>query len=133
MALEGRGASQRLAAKRRKSPRHDQSRRKTPRRAASPPVAPVPSKHTPPEAERRQLTVQFCDLVGSTALSARAGSRRLSSSCPGAISKRAPRSSSDMRATWRSIWDDGLLVYFGYPTAHEDDARRAVRTGAGDY
>jgi hypothetical protein len=62
-----RGASQRPAANRRKDQATPRAR-KTPRRVASPPVP--PSRPTPAEAERRQLTVMFCDLVGSTALSA---------------------------------------------------------------
>ena len=80
------------------------------------------------QAERRQLTVLFCDLVGSTALSARldpedmAGVIRAYRQCCGEVVAR---------------WDghvarymgDGVLVYFGYPRAHEGDAERAVRAG----
>jgi class 3 adenylate cyclase/predicted ATPase len=79
-------------------------------------------------AERRQLTVIFCDMVGSTALSEQLD----------------PEDVRDIIAAYREIcaravehYDgfiaryvgDGVLVYFGYPKAHEDDAERAVRTG----
>ena len=84
----------------------------------------------PIDAERRQLTVLFCDLVDSTPLS-----RQLDP--------------EDLREVMRAYYDscgrvierfggyiaqylgDGLLVFFGYPQAHEDDARRAVRAGMG--
>jgi class 3 adenylate cyclase/predicted ATPase len=76
--------------------------------------------------ERRQLTVMFCDLVGSTALSARLDPEDLS----GLI-----RSYQACVATTIARFDgfvaryvgDGVLIYFGYPQAHEDDAERAVR------
>jgi class 3 adenylate cyclase len=94
----------------------------------------APSPTTPPSnaaaasAERRQLTVMFCDLVGSTDLSARLD----------------PEEMRDLIAVYRKcVTDavarfdgfiarylgDGVLVYFGYPQAHEDDAERAVRAG----
>ncbi len=79
------------------------------------------------EAERRQLTVMFCDLVGSTALSERLDPEELREvvsayheTCAGAISRYAGHTAQHL--------GDGLLVYFGYPVAHEDDAPRAVRT-----
>jgi class 3 adenylate cyclase/predicted ATPase len=92
---------------------------------ATPRDAPAPAG-----AERRQLTVMFCDLVGSTALSARLD----------------PEDLRDVVATYHravagivagfdgfvaKYMGDGVLVYFGYPRAHEDDAERAVRAGLG--
>src|SRR2546423_8766642 len=82
----------------------------------------------PSDAERRQLTVMFCDLVDSTTLS----------------SQLDPEDYRDMVRAYQRVCaeditrfdghiaqllGDGLLVYFGYPQAHEDDAQRAVRTG----
>ena len=79
--------------------------------------------------ERRQLTVLFCDLVGSTELSARLDPedlrdvmRRLSG-----VLHRGGRGAAT--ATSPSYMGDGVLAYFGYPQAHEDDAERAVRAG----
>src|ERR1700745_3715900 len=81
-----------------------------------------------PEAERRQLTVMFCDLVGSTALSERLDPEELrevvrayQETCTGVIRRYEGHIAQHL--------GDGLLVSFGYPVAHEDDARRAVRTG----
>jgi Adenylate and Guanylate cyclase catalytic domain len=91
------------------------------------PASPVVTSRTP-EAERRQLTVMFCDLVDSTELS----------------SQLDPEDYRDMVRAYQRVCSevitrfdghiaqllgDGLLVYFGYPQAHEDDAQRAVRTG----
>ncbi|TDJ70539.1 MAG: adenylate cyclase, partial [Proteobacteria bacterium] len=80
------------------------------------------------EAERRQLTVMFCDLVGSTALSAQYDPEDLShivrtyqDACAGIISR--------YEGYIARFMGDGMLVYFGYPQAHEDDAERALRTG----
>jgi len=88
---------------------------------------PVPNTQ-PPEAERRQLTVMFCDLVGSTALSEqldpeelREVTRAYQQTCAGVISR--------FEGYIAQYLGDGLLVYFGYPAAHEDDAARAVRAG----
>jgi class 3 adenylate cyclase len=79
-------------------------------------------------AERRQLTVMFCDLVGSTALSAqldpeelRAVVRSYQETCTDVIRRYEGHIAQHL--------GDGLLVYFGYPQAHEDDAQRAVRAG----
>ncbi len=94
-------------------------------------VAPQPQAKTvrgPLEADRRQLTVMFADLVGSTALSARLD----------------PEDLRDVMGAWRQcaaglvahsggqviqFMGDGILALFGYPRAHEADAERAVRTG----
>ena len=80
------------------------------------------------EAERRQLTVMFCDLAGSTALSERLDPEDL---------REVLRAYQEICAEVTGRYDgyiakyigDGLLVYFGYPQAHEDDAQRAVRAG----
>jgi class 3 adenylate cyclase/tetratricopeptide (TPR) repeat protein len=81
-----------------------------------------------PEAERRQLTVMFCDLVGSTGLS-----RHLDPEDLRALLDRYQGTCAQIIGRYEGhiarYVGDGLLVYFGYPTAHEDDARRAVRAG----
>src|SRR6266446_3298430 len=94
------------------------------------PVEALPPEPRSPEAERRQLTVMFCDLVDSTRLS----------------SQLDPEEYRDMVRAYQHVCSevitrfdghiaqllgDGLLVYFGYPQAHEDDVQRAVRTGLG--
>ena len=93
-------------------------------------VEPLSTASPSLDAERRQLTVMFCDLVDSTKLS----------------SQLDPEDYRDMVRTYQKVCTeviqryeghiaqllgDGLLVYFGYPQAHEDDAHRAVRTGLG--
>jgi class 3 adenylate cyclase/predicted ATPase len=95
------------------------------------PQTPRPSSVSAiPEAERRQLTVLFCDLVGSTALSAqldpedlREVVRAYQDTCAKVIAR--------FEGSIAQYLGDGLLVYFGYPLAHEDDAPRAVRAGLG--
>jgi len=80
------------------------------------------------DAERRQLTVMFCDLVGSTALAARLDPedlREVLAAYHRALAD-VVRSFDGFVAKYMS---DGVLVYFGYPRAHEDDAERAVRAG----
>jgi Adenylate and Guanylate cyclase catalytic domain len=87
---------------------------------------------TPPasDAERRQLTVLFCDLVDST---------RLASELDPEDLREVVRAYQEACAKVIARFDghiaqylgDGLLVYFGYPLAHEDDAQRAVRAGLG--
>jgi class 3 adenylate cyclase len=94
-----------------------------------PPSAPVATQPTQrDEAERRQLTVMFCDLVGSTALSATLDPEDLRGiistyhrCCTDAIEQ-----SGGFVAKYMG---DGVLAYFGYPQAHEHDAERAVRAG----
>ena len=90
---------------------------------------PLEARHTP-AAERRQLTVLFCDLVDSTALAGRLDPedyrevvRAYQDTCAAIIQRFAGHIAQYL--------GDGLLVYFGYPQAHEDDAQRAVRTGLG--
>jgi class 3 adenylate cyclase len=89
-----------------------------------------PAEPRSPEAERRQLTVMFCDLVDSTKLSSqldpedyREVVRAYQSACTEVIQR--------YDGHIAQLLGDGLLVYFGYPQAHEDDAQRAVRTGLG--
>src|SRR5262249_34989002 len=83
-----------------------------------------------PEAERRQLTVMFCDLVESTRLSSQLDPeeyrdvvRAYQAACAEVIRR--------FDGHIAQYLGDGLLVYSGYPQAHEDDAQRAVRTGLG--
>src|SRR6266446_2844491 len=82
------------------------------------------------KAERRQLTVMFCDVVDSTALSGQLDPEDLRT-----IVHAYQKVCSDVIARFdghiAQLLGDGLLVYFGYPQAHEDDAQRAVRTGLG--
>ena len=94
--------------------------------AASRPSAPI----SPPtiDAERRQLTVMFCDLVGSTALSTRHDPedlRELIGDYHRAVAETVGRFDGFVA----KYMGDGVLIYFGYPQAHEDDAERAVRAG----
>jgi class 3 adenylate cyclase/predicted ATPase len=85
---------------------------------------------SPPDAERRQLTVMFCDLVDSTALSGQLDPEDLRE-----VVRAYHQVCSDVIIRFdgyiAQLLGDGLLVYFGYPQAHEDDAQRAVRTGLG--
>jgi predicted ATPase/class 3 adenylate cyclase len=96
---------------------------KTPGAASLAP--PLPAKDV---AERRQLTVMFCDLVGSTAISARLDPEDLSSVI-GAFQKACVSAVTAFGGSIAKYMGDGVLVYFGYPEAHEDDAERAVRAG----
>lgn len=80
--------------------------------------------------ERRQITIMFCDLVGSTALSHRLDPEEL-----GAVIKdfqfEAEALVESFEGHVAQYLGDGLLIYFGYPRAHENDAERAVRAGLG--
>src|SRR5262249_44804168 len=81
-------------------------------------------------AERRQLTVMFCDLVDSTKLSSQLDPEEYRE-----VVRAYQRVCTDVIQRYdghiAQLLGDGLLVYFGYPHAHEDDAQRAVRTGLG--
>jgi class 3 adenylate cyclase/predicted ATPase len=81
-------------------------------------------------AERRQLTVMFCDLVGSTALASRLDPEDLREVI-GAYQSCVAKVISRYDGFVAKYMGDGVLVYFGYPRAHEDDAERAVRAGLG--
>src|SRR5262245_51148355 len=98
--------------------------------AALPQLVPSLVTPVPPEAERRQLTVLFCDLVDSTVLATqldpedlREVVRAYQEACAKVIAR--------FEGHIAQYLGDGLLVYFGYPLAHEDDAQRAVRAGLG--
>src|SRR6201988_2737066 len=99
-------------------------------RPAAPVVQPVGGSEASPRdgAERRQVTVMFSDLVGSTALSARMDPedlRDVISAYHHCVAETV-RCSGGFVAKYMG---DGVLIYFGYPRAHEDDAERAVRAG----
>ena len=96
-----------------------------------------PSKHEPADgvepkpqetAERRQVTVMFSDLVGSTALSARMDPEDLREVIS-AYQTRVAETVGRFDGFVAKYMGDGVLIYFGYPKAHEDDAERAVRAG----
>jgi class 3 adenylate cyclase len=91
---------------------------------------PPPATPRPPDAERRQLTVMFCDLVDSTALAVQLDPEDLRE-----VVRAYQETSAAMVQRFggyiAQYLGDGLLVYFGYPQAHEDDAQRAVHAGFG--
>jgi TOMM system kinase/cyclase fusion protein len=93
-------------------------------------VGSLPPEPRSPDAERRQLTVLFCDLMDSTVLASRLDPeewrevvRAYQDTCAKVIAR--------YEGHVAQYLGDGLLVYFGYPYAHEDDAQRAVRAGLG--
>ena len=88
----------------------------------------TPSAHPEDRAERRQVTVMFSDLVGSTALSARMDPEDLREVIS-AYQKCVAETVQRFGGFVAKYMGDGVLVYFGYPQAHEDDAERAVRAG----
>src|SRR5215510_5405812 len=94
------------------------------------PVEAPPAESRAPEAERRQLTVMFCDLVDSTKLSSQLDPEEYRD-----VVRVYQTACTEMIRRYdghiAQLLGDGLLVYFGYPQAHEDDAQRAVRTGLG--
>ena len=95
-----------------------------PKPAATAPVAPQPHE----AAERRQVTVMFSDLIGSTALSARMDPedlREIISAYQKCVAETVRRFGGFVA----KYMGDGVLIYFGYPQAHEDDAERAARAG----
>jgi class 3 adenylate cyclase/predicted ATPase len=99
-----------------------------PAAATAIPTAPVSDASAPAEAERRQLTVMFCDLVGSTPLSTRIDPEDLRE-IVGAYHRCVADTVARFAGFVAKYMGDGVLVYFGYPEAHEDDAERAVRAG----
>ena len=96
---------------------------------AATPVA-APDAPAPAEAERRQLTVMFCDLVGSTELAARLDPEDLREVIA-AYHRAVAEIVAGFDGFVAKYMGDGVLVYFGYPRAHEDDAERAVRAALG--
>src|SRR5712692_2557629 len=94
------------------------------------PQPPPPTDPRPAEAERRQLTVMFCDLVGSTTLSTQLDPEELREVIQ-AYRETCATVIRHFEGYLAKYIGDGLLVYFGYPQAHEDDAQRAVRAGLG--
>ncbi|MBI5441683.1 MAG: AAA family ATPase [Deltaproteobacteria bacterium] len=103
--------------------------------AESPAASPVPARLPPhrtecpaAKAERRQVTVLFCDLVGSTELSS-----RLDPEDTSALLRTYRGCCAETIARWEGFvaqyLGDGMLAYFGWPQAHEDDAERSVRAG----
>jgi class 3 adenylate cyclase len=103
----------------------------SPRQPDQPTQVQLPSSEpVAPDAERRQLTVMFCDLVDSTKLSSQLDPEDLrdvvrdyQTVCTEVIQR--------YEGHVAQLLGDGLLVYFGYPQAHEDDAQRAIRSGLG--
>jgi class 3 adenylate cyclase/predicted ATPase len=89
-----------------------------------------PAARQSPDAERRQLTVLFCDLVGSTALASQLDPEEYRD-----VVRAYQRVCSEVITRFdghlAQLLGDGLLVYLGYPQAHEDDTQRAVRAGLG--
>jgi class 3 adenylate cyclase len=100
---------------------------------ASAPTVAVPAAvsgaSAPADAERRQLTVMFCDLVGSTPLSARFDPEDLRE-IVGTYHRCVADTVGRFAGFVAKYMGDGVLVYFGYPAAHEDDAERAVPPGS---
>jgi TOMM system kinase/cyclase fusion protein len=102
---------------------------------ATPDIAPAQSEAAPvgpatPDAERRQLTVMFCDLVDSTRLSSQLDPEEYRD-----VVRQYQQVCADVIQRYdghiAQLLGDGLLVYFGYPHAHDDDAQRAIRAGLG--
>jgi class 3 adenylate cyclase len=100
--------------------------------AGAVPATLQPTAETEPKpsdaAERRQLTVMFCDLVGSTTLSTRLDPEDLRSVI-GTYHKCVAETVAQFDGFVAKYMGDGVLIYFGYPQAHEHDAERAVRAG----
>lgn len=92
--------------------------------------AEAPREDAVPESERRQLTVMFCDLVGSTPLSEQLDPEELRE-----IVRAYQQTCAEVVQRFdghiAQLLGDALLVYFGWPQAHEDDAQRGVKTGLG--
>src|SRR6516165_9404922 len=96
--------------------------------STTPQLAPRSKSSPPDEAERRQVTVMFVDLVGSTALSTGMDPEDLREVIS-AYQKCVAETVHHFGGFVARYVGDGVLVYFGYPQAHEDDAERAVRAG----
>jgi class 3 adenylate cyclase len=96
--------------------------------AKAPPAEASSTTPAQDTAERRQVTVMFSDLVGSTALSARMDPEDLREVISG-YQKCVAVTVRRFGGFVAKYMGDGVLIYFGYPQAHEDDAERAVRAG----
>ena len=96
----------------------------------SPEITPRLPASPPPDAERRQLTVMFCDLVESTRLASQLDPEDWRD-----VVRAYQRVCTDVIQRYdghiAQLLGDGLLIYYGFPQAHEDDAQRAVRAGLG--
>src|SRR5262245_23309773 len=110
------------------SPSSQYARQPAPQDSYAPQCMTAPAVPSTTDAERRQLTVLFCDLVASTALASQLDPedlrdviRAYQAACAEVIQR--------FDGHIAQYLGDGLLVYFGYPQAHEDDAHRAVCTG----
>src|SRR5215831_10653731 len=109
----------------------DQPASPPPAQQASPlPMASPPAHPYTPEAERRQLTVMFCDVVDSTTLSSQLDPEEYRN-----VVRAYQQVGTEVMQRYEGhiaqLLGDGLLIYFGYPQAHDDDAQRAVRAGLG--
>jgi class 3 adenylate cyclase len=94
----------------------------------APPIATTVAPHAEATGERRHVTIMFSDLVGSTALAARMDPEDLREVIS-AYQKCVAATVQRFGGYVAKYMGDGVLVYFGYPQAHEDDAERAVRAG----
>src|SRR5215813_2039974 len=109
----------------------DQPASPPPAQQASPlQMAPPPTHPSTPDAERRQLTVMFCDVVDSTTLSSQLDPEEYRH-----VVRAYQQVGTNVMQRYEGhiaqLLGDGLLIYFGYPHAHDDDAQRAVRAGLG--
>jgi predicted ATPase/class 3 adenylate cyclase len=93
-------------------------------------VTPSSSSEPAIGAERRQLTVMFCDLVGSTAMSSRLDPEDMRDVI-GTYQKSVAATVAGFHGFVAKYLGDGVLVYFGYPQAHEDDPEQAIRAALG--
>ena len=97
-------------------------------KAPLPDALPITGRTAKDTAERRHLTVMICDLVGSTALSARLDPEDMNAVLD-AYHAACARIMLAYEGFIGEFRGDGILAYFGYPRAHEDDAERTVRAG----
>jgi class 3 adenylate cyclase len=106
--------------------RQDDAAHATPAPAAGPLAPRPPSAATEAAGERRYLTVMFCDLVGSTGISAQLDAEEWRD-LVGSYLDAASAAVAEMGGHVAKKLGDGLLALFGYPLAHENDVERAVR------
>ncbi len=92
------------------------------------PAEPPPSASTDREAERRHLTVLFCDLVGSTAIAAQLDPEEWRETVAG-YHRAAAEAITRFGGHVAKYLGDGVMAFFGYPEAHDNDAERAARAG----